>query len=882
MEAAAVLEAHSFLFTDIVGSTLHWERADRAMHAALTRHDEIVRGAISEFGGQIMHTAGDGFCAAFPTPVQALKTSVKINRTLAEETWAETGPLQVRAAIHWGEAYERGGDYFGPSVNRTARILALAHGQQTLVSEAAYQQVRFAAAANEVILRDLGVHRLKDLQEPERLWQATHVSLPYEFPPLQSLDHYPNNLPQFLSSFVGRERDLSEVVSRLRSTRLLTVTGFGGSGKTRLALQASANLQEEFVDGIWLAKLETVPDPSLVAQEIANVLRIREQPGTSILSSIASHLEGRQTLLLLDNCEHVLDECSSIVSRLLAECPDLRIMTTSRQALGIAGESIYHVRPLKTPPVVAEVDAITDPTVLLRIESVRLFAERATMVQPRFAITLENCRAIAQICQSLDGIPLAIELAAARVRAMSVNQIADRVEDRFRLLTSGRRDVLPRHQTLRALIEWSCDLLTPAERVLFSRLAVFSSGWTLEACEAVCVGGTVEEWLVLDLLTALVDKSLIITDYVDGQYRYSLLETVHDYCWETLGASGEEQAMRELHRDYFVALAEKLAPRLAEGDPAALSQIEVEHDNMRAALEFCVNAPAGREAGLRLACALARFWEVRGYSREGRGHFDALLAGSKGAEPNALTAQALTGAGILAFRSGDFDAARTLHESSLSIWQRLGDEPKVAEALENLGNVAEDQGHFEEARTLYAQALEINRMVGKTASEALNLGNLGSASAMLGDFDAANRYVGESLELSRRIGNQRCIGFSLYCAGLTAYRHGDYAAARDRFNGSMQVWQAIGSRLGMAFCLEAFFELAAVADADAKAVTLYAAAISVRQTIGEPPPPIRDTEYRAVLDTVRARLDPAAYDTAYSRGQALSTEDAIAEALAGL
>lgn len=880
MEVAAVLEAHSFLFTDIVGSTLHWERADRAMHAALTRHDEIVRAAIADNGGQIMHTAGDGFCAAFPTPVQALKTAVSINRTLAEQSWPETGPLQVRAAIHWGEAYERGGDYFGPSVNRTARILALAHGQQTLVSEAAYQHVRFAAAANQVIIRDLGIHRLKDLQEPEHVYQATHVSLPYEFPPLQSLDHYPNNLPQFLSSFVGRERDLSEVVSKLKSTRLLTVTGFGGAGKTRLALQAAANLQEEFVDGIWLAKLETVPDPSLVAHEIANVLRIREQHGTSILSTIASHLEGRQTLLLLDNCEHVLDECSSIVSRLLTECPDLRIMTTSRQALGIAGESTYHVRPLRTPPVATDPNqAITDPSLLLRIEAVQLFAERATMVQPRFAITAENCLAISQICQSLDGIPLAIELAAARVRAMSVRQIAERVEDRFRLLTSGRRDVLPRHQTLRALIEWSSDLLTPAERVLFSRLAVFSSGWTLEACEAVCAGGTVEEWLVLDLLTALVDKSLIITDYVDGQYRYSLLETVHDYCWESLRASDEEQAVRELHRDYFVTLAEKLAPKLAEGNAAALSQIEVEHDNLRAALDFCINTPAGHVIGLRIACALERFWEVRGYCREGRGHFDALLARAEGDEPDALSAQALTGAGILAFRSGDFDSARSLHEASLAIWQQLSDERRVAEALENLGNVAEDQGQFDDARALYAQALEINRKVGNLASEALNLGNLGSASAMLGDFDAADRYVDASIVLSRRIDNQRCIGFSLYCAGLTAYRKGDFDRARTRYAESLSVWQAIGSRLGMAFCLEAFFELAAVGGEREKAVTLYAAAMVVRRAIGEPPPPVRDVEYRTALDDARAHLDAPTYDAAYARGQAMSTESAIAEAL---
>lgn len=882
MEAAAVLEAHSFLFTDIVGSTLHWERADRAMHAALTRHDEIVCSAIAANGGRIMHSAGDGFCSAFPTPVQSLKTAITIHKALAAQAWPETGPLHVRAAIHWGEAYERGGDYFGPSVNRTARILSLAHGQQTLVSEAAYQQVRFAAAANEVILRDLGIHRMKDLQEPEHIWQASHVSLPYEFPPLQSLDHYPNNLPQFLSSFVGRERDLEEVVTRLRQNRLVTLTGFGGAGKTRLSLQAAANLQEDFLDGIWLARLEALPGPTLVAQEIASALHIREQAGTPLLASIAEHLQDRQTLLVLDNCEHVLDECSAIVSRLLAECPDLRVMATSRQALGIAGENTFHVRPLGVPPVRIFTSVPPDPADLLRVESVRLFAERAILVQPRFAITPENCRAIAQICQSLDGIPLAIELAAARVRAMSVNQIADRVEDRFRLLTSGRRDVLPRHQTLRALIEWSSDLLTDAERVLFSRMAVFSSGWTLEACEQVCAGGSVESWLILDLLTALVDKSLVINDYIDGQYRYSLLETVHDYCWERLKASGEEEAMRDRHRDYFVTLAETLAPRLAEGNAAAVAQIEVEHDNLRAAIDYCVNSPAsGHAVGLRLACALERFWEVRGYCREGRRHFDALLARAEGNQPDALSAQALTGAGILAFRSGDFDSARDLHEASLAIWQQLSDEPRVAEALENLGNVAEDQGQFEDARELYTRALAINRKVQNPASEALNLGNLASASAMLDDFDAADRYIDASLTLSRRIGNQRCIGFALYCAGLTAYRRGDYAEARRCHSEGLAVWQAFGSRLGIAFSIEAFFELAAAVGEMEKSLRMYAAAAVVRQAIGEPPPPVREIEYRAVLFSVKEQLEGDVYAAEYARGQSMSIDEAIADALGG-
>jgi predicted ATPase/class 3 adenylate cyclase len=881
MDAAAVLEAHSFLFTDIVGSTLHWERADRAMHSALARHDEIARTAIASNGGRIMHAAGDGFCSAFPNPVQAVKAAISIHRALAEESWNEIGPLQIRAAIHSGEAYERDGDYFGPSVNRTSRILSLANGQQTLLSQAAYQQVRFAAPANELILRDLGVHRLKDLQEPEHLWQATHVSLPYDFPPLRSLDHFPNNLPQFLSSFVGRERDLKEVVARLKQTRLLTLTGFGGAGKTRLALQAAANLQDDFADGVWLVRLESVPDPSLVDQEIANVLKIREQPGTPILSTVTQHLRSRQALLVLDNCEHVLEECSTVAARLLAVCPDVRVMTTSRQALGIAGESTYHVRPLGTPPVDSgSRSKAMDPSMLLRCESVRLFAERAIMVQPRFTITAANCLAIAQICRSLDGIPLAIELAAARVRAMSVNQIADRVEDRFRLLTSGRRDVLPRHQTLRALIEWSSDLLTDEERLLFSRLAVFNSGWTLEACEEVCAGGRVEAWMVIDLLTALVDKSLVVTDYVDGQYRYSLLETVHDYCWERLRLSEEELAIRERHRDYFVALAEKLAPSLAEGSAAALSQIEVEHDNLRAAIDYCLNAVGGHVIGLRLACALERFWEVRGYCREGRGHFDALLARAGGEPPDALSAQALTGAGILAFRSGDFDSARGLHEASLAIWQQLSIEPKVAEALENLGNVAEDQGQFEKARDLYAQALEINRKVGNLASEALNLGNLGSVSAMMGHFDTADDYISASIDLSRKIGNHRCIGFALYCAGLSAYRRGDFATSRTRHGESLAVWRAIGSRLGIAFCLEAFFELAAAADDFDKAVRLYSAAMMLRQEIGEPPPPVRVGEYAAVLARLKEQFDEAAYAFAFAQGQSMSTEEAVTEALA--
>jgi predicted ATPase/class 3 adenylate cyclase len=529
----------TFLFTDIEGSTRLWERHPEAMRTALARHDALLRQAIESRGGHVFKTVGDAFCAVFSSAPDAARASLDAQRALHAADWDAVGAVRVRMALHTGEADERGGDYFGPALNRVARLLAIGHGGQVLVSSAAEAAIHGALSA-EASLRDWGSHRLKDLQEPEHVYQLCAPDLPAEeFPPLRSLQAFANNLPVQATSFIGRERDIAEIQRLLSSARLLTLNGAGGVGKTRLALQAAADLLETYGDGVWLVELAPLADPDLVPQTVAFALGVREEPGRPFTQTLADYLRNKKLLLLLDNCEHLVDACARLADTLLRSCPDLQILATSREALGVPGERTYRLPSLGLP----DPARLPPMDVLAQFESVRLFRERAQLHQPAFAVTAANAPALAQVCHRLDGIPLAIELAAARVRSLPVEQIAARLDDRFRLLTGGSRTALPRQQTLRALMDWSYGLLTDGEKTLLRRVSVFSGGWTLEAAETVCAGDGVDDWEILDLLTRLVDKSLIVYEERDGEARYRLLETVRQYAQERLQESGERSAV---------------------------------------------------------------------------------------------------------------------------------------------------------------------------------------------------------------------------------------------------------------------------------------------------------------------------------------------------
>ena len=544
----------TFLFTDIEGSTPLWEKHPEMMRAALARHDVILRGAIESNGGRVFKTVGDAFCAAFATPAATLVAALCAQRKLREPL-ADL-PIRVRMGLHTGEAEQRDGDYFGNTLNRVARVMSAGHGGQILLT-AETAALLDGALPDGVTLRDMGQYRLKGLSGLEHLFQVVAADLPADFPRLNTLDIAPNNLPALLSSFIGRQTQIAEVQRHVAQSRLLTLTGPGGCGKSRLAIQVATHLQADFPDGVWLVELAPLSDPAFVPQTVAFALGAREDPARPIQAVLADVLRPKAALLVLDNCEHLLDACAELSDGLLCACPRLHILASSREALGITGEVAYRVPSLAT----ADPSRLPPLADLARVEAVRLFVERAAAVRPGFELTEQNAPAVAQIVRRLDGIPLAIELAAARMKALSALQIAQRLDDRFRLLTGGSRTALPRQQTLRATIDWSYDLLSEPEQRLFCRLAVFRGGWTLEAAEAVCAGPDLSGFQnltsrdVLDLLIELVNKSLVNVEEQDGEARYSRLETIRQYGCQKLEDSGELDAMRRRHLDYFLDFA---------------------------------------------------------------------------------------------------------------------------------------------------------------------------------------------------------------------------------------------------------------------------------------------------------------------------------------
>jgi predicted ATPase/class 3 adenylate cyclase len=644
----------TFLFTDIEGSTRMWERSPQAMQAALAHHDELLRRAIEKHGGYVFKTVGDAFCCAFRTAPDALEAALEAQRLLLKERWAESDPVRVRMALHMGAVEEREGDYFGPPVNRVARLLSAAHGGQVLLSAATHEMVRDQLPAG-MNLAELGEHRLKDLFRPERVFQLVSPDLPSEFPPLRTLDTYRNNLPLQPTPLIGREKEVSEVCNLVRGdeTHLLTLTGPGGTGKTRLALQAAADLLDDFPDGTFFAPLATLSEAELFLSTVAETLGVRETGEQPLVESLKDYLHERQLLLVLDNFEQVLGAAPT-VTELLAEAPGLKVLATSRAPLGLYGEHVYPVPPLTLP------DLKRPPSLerLTQYEAVGLFVERARALKPDFKVTNESAPAVAEICVRLDGLPLAIELAAARITMLPPKAMLQRLTSRLKLLTGGARDLPERQRTLRATIEWSYALLDEGEQLLFGRLAVFSGGRTLEAIEAICDAEGDLPMDAFDGVSSLLDKSLIRQEEgPNGEPRFVMLETVHEFAREKLGESAEAEQIKRVHAEYFLTLAEEANPELKGPDQLQwLERLEVEHDNMRTALSWALERREA-EVVLRLGGALWWFWSVRGYHSEGRRWLEEVLAMDGRGSPESR-AMALAGAGTLASEQGDLDRAQ--------------------------------------------------------------------------------------------------------------------------------------------------------------------------------------------------------------------------------
>jgi predicted ATPase/class 3 adenylate cyclase len=928
----------TFLYTDIEGSTARWEHQPEAMRAAVERHDNLVRQAVAAAGGHVFRYAGDGLCAAFATAPAAVAAALAAQRALAVAVWGATGPLRARMALHTGAVELRDGDYLGACLNRVARLLAAGHGGQVLLSQATADLIREALPAG-ASLRDMGAHRLRDLVQAEPIYQLLHPDLPADFQPLRSLEAAQHNLPVQVTSFVGREAEMAEVTRLLTTTHLLTLTGAGGCGKTRLALQVAAEVMDAYPDGVWVVELAPLADPALVAQTVASVVGVRETAGRPLQHTIIDSLRSRQLLLVLDNCEHLLDACAALADGLMRGCPRLRILATSREVLGITGETSWRVPSLSAPPPTGSPSVAA----LGQYEAVRLFVERALAVQPDFQVTPANGPAIAQVCWRLDGIPLAIELAVARLRVLTPEQIVSRLDDRFRLLTGGSRTALRRQQTLEATIDWSYSLLTKPEHELLRRLAVFAGGWTLAAAEDVVAAQGTEACDVLDRLVRLVEKSLVVAEPGSaGETRYGLLETVRQYARERLeetsvgGSEDEMTLVRDRHLAYFLRLAEEAEPELRDIDQDRwLVRLETEHDNFRAALEWAVaRHPI---AGLRLAAALIWFWYLHGHFGEGRRWVERGLAAVPAVPRDELATKALAGAEereLLAARAraiwsvcvliiglADYTRATDLGEESLAIARYLDEPDLTAWALMACGIAEWYRGNLQRAADHLSEALGLFRTLGKAWETAYAAASLGIVLHDLGEDERALQLLEESLAMLRRRPEVWALAIALRNLATVIHAQGDHARALVLLEEALALRRQSGDKRGMALALNNLAGMAHAADATertiqlslesldlclatgdrgglaiallnigratarcgeaAKAVRFIAGAIALRKAIGTPLPTRLAAETDREVACLREALGDQEFAAAWSTGERLSIQELVAEVQAG-
>jgi predicted ATPase/class 3 adenylate cyclase len=896
----------TFLFTDIEGSTRLWEQTPEAMKAALARHDAILRQAVAASDGYLVKTTGDGVHAAFQTARCALAAALAAQQALQAEAWPEIRPLavKVRMGIHTGEAEARAGDYYGSALNRATRLMSVGSGGQILVSAATSALVRDLVPDGATLL-DLGEHRLKDLVAPEHIYQLTHPTLPSAFPSLKSLDAYPNNLPVQLTSFIGREREVEEAQQMLDAHRLVTLTGSGGTGKTRLALQVAAEALTAFPDGVWLAELAPLTEGSQVVPALAQVFGLQEVPFSTLATLVTEYLRRRKALLIFDNCEHLIDTCARLADSLLRQCPHLKIIASSREALGIAGEAAYRIPSLAEP------------------EAVQLFGERAGAANSTFRLTAANTPEVARICRRLDGIPLAIELAAARAKVLSPEQIAARLNDRFRLLVGGSRTALPRQQTLRALIDWSYDLLSEDEKRLLRVASVFAGGFTLEALEAVSGAEN-----TLETLEALVTKSLVAAEEGPARMRCRLLETIRQYARDRLMDSGvsESARLRTRHLDFFVRMAEAANPRLQGPEMIeCLDELEVEQDNLRAAVDWAIETDP--VSALRMAPLLPGFWGRRLSATEALAWMSTALAraeatvhpeGESGMDFQRAKAFALLGQATMSFQLGDNISALVAATRSIETARQVSALDILAYALAIGCTVCGFMGDISTAHAWSTEALELSRqhqfgyivatISGTDAFLALVMGRPARASAKeealrtaracgnpwtLGlaytnagrmevleeHWTEAEAFLQQSAELFERIRDKPMLNASRSEIGHLRRKQGRYSEAVAIYRETIRTYQALGQQAAVAHQLECCGFIAAAQRQASRAATLFGAAEALRERVNGAMTPIERREYTPAVDGLRAQMDGALFDQLWAQGRALGVEEAVQTAL---
>jgi predicted ATPase/class 3 adenylate cyclase/DNA-binding CsgD family transcriptional regulator len=882
----------TFLLTDIEGSTRRWEGKPATMAEAMRRHDAILVGAIDRNGGRTVESGreGDSVLAVFVRSSEAVASALEAQRELSAEPWPPGFDLRVRMAIHTGEAELRGGHYYGSALHRCARLLQIGHGGQVLVSQAA-EQVIADGLPESASLTDLHFHRLKDLARAEHVFQLSHPDLRVDFPPLRSLELHPTNLPAQLTTFIGRKAELNRLRELISEARVVTLTGAGGSGKTRLAIQVAAELFDKFPDGVWFIDLASLAGPDLLLQTLASALGLQERPGRALIETVVESLEPKTTLLVLDNCEHLLEAAAKVAEALVRGCPQLSLLLTSRERLRIPGENVWQVPTLAVPQSIPE----TDWQVLSQFEAVQLFIDRAVMSRASYTLTPADAPKVAQLCQRLDGIPLAIELAAALVNALSVEDILARLDDRLSLLEGGRRLASPRQQTLRATLEWSHNLLDEAEKALFRRLAVFAGGFDIGAAESVCVGDSITKAKVLPLLASLVEKSLVVRDEDVGRYR--LLESLREFAANQLAQTTEGEQLQRLHAESVLRLAEGAEANVRGTDAEVwLGRMAAEQDNVRSALTW--STAADRRLAGRIAASWAPFWIARGQLTEGRQWLAAALDGDQDiaqssevdVEAAAARAATLFAASRLAFFQGDFGMARARVKSALDIALALEDVASAARFLNLLGAITAEEGDYAAAGRNFEEALAMIRQLpsrdlslegfGHLRLEGVILSNLGEFASNAGDLATARARWAEARAIFETQGDHLGVTYQDFDLGFADLQEGDLESARSRIRTALSRAAELSDALRIQEGLALAALVAVEESRTVPALRLAAAAIALRETdVGRRKGFVWERTFDAQMEGFGERVHPDERLKESARGRGMSRAQAVDYAL---